>query len=79
MRRPAGSPDAWGRLPPNDGDIGALEPTLSHQCILASLAELVVGTATGSVMRAIVSQADGSLDGAQFPLAPNTPVSENGA
>ncbi len=32
----------------------------------------------GSVMRAIVSQADGSLDGAQFPLAPNTPVSEMG-
>ncbi len=32
----------------------------------------------GSVMRAILSQADGSLDGAQFPLAPNTPVSEMG-
>ncbi len=32
----------------------------------------------GSVMRAILSQADGSLDGAQFPLAPNTPVGEMG-
>ncbi len=33
----------------------------------------------GSVMRAIISRADGSLDGTQFPLAPNTSVSENGA
>ncbi len=32
----------------------------------------------GSVMRAILSQADGSLDGTQFSLAPNTPVSEMG-